>query len=85
MQINAGVAIIPKGQLCICGSGKNFSDCCMKKNHLYEAIVLPDTGRQIIYDQTQIIMAVQNLNGFIESRIENITSKLSLCAELSVT
>ncbi len=77
MQINAGVAIIPKNQLCICGSGKYFSDCCMKKNHIYEAIVLPDTGKQIIYDQTEIVVAVQNLNGFIESRINSINSSLS--------
>jgi len=77
VQINGNEAIIPKDQLCICGSGKNFSDCCMKKNHLYEAIVLPDTGRQVIYDQTEIIIAVQNLNGFIESRIENINYNLS--------
>lgn len=77
MQLNASVAIIPKEQLCICGSGKNFSDCCLKKNHLYEAIVLPETGRQIIYDQTEIITAVQNLNRFIKFRINNINCKLS--------
>ena len=77
MQISASVAIIPKDQLCICGSGKTFSDCCMKKNHIYEVMVLPNTGRQIIYDQTEIIMAVQNLNGFIKLRIENISSQLS--------
>jgi Fe-S-cluster containining protein len=77
VQLNTGVAIIPKDQLCVCGSGKIFSDCCMKKNHLYEAIVLPDTGRQVIYDQTEIIMAVEKLSKFIESRIDNINSKLS--------
>lgn len=76
MQINASVAIIPKDRLCICGSGNFFSDCCMKKNHIYEAIILPDTGRQIIYDQTEIIMAVKNLNGFIESRIDSINYEL---------
>lgn len=78
VQINGSIAIIPKDQLCICGSGKIFSECCMKKNHVYEAMVLPNTGRQIIYDQTEIIKAVQNLNGFIESRIETIDSKLSV-------
>jgi len=76
MQINASVAIIPKDQLCICGSLKLFSECCMKKNHLYETIVFPDNGHQIIYDQTEIIIAVQNLNAFIESRINNINSLL---------
>lgn len=80
MQINASAAIIPNEQLCICGSGKCFSDCCKKKNHVYEAMVLSGTGRQIIYDQTEINMAVQNLNGFIELRIEKINSKLS-CSE----
>ena len=34
MEINASVEIISKDQLCICGSGKNFSDCCIKKNHI---------------------------------------------------
>ena len=77
LEINAGVPIIPKDQLCICGSGKDFADCCMRKNHLYEEIVLPETGRQIIYDQTEIIKAVRNLNQFIESRIENLDYKLS--------
>ncbi|MBW9156335.1 YkgJ family cysteine cluster protein [Clostridium sp. FP2] len=77
MKFNASVSIIPKDQLCICGSGLNFSDCCMKKNHTYEAILLPDTGRQIIYDQTEIITAVQKINGFIESRIDSIISGLS--------
>jgi Fe-S-cluster containining protein len=77
VKINTGTPIIPKVHLCICGSGKNFSDCCMKKKHLYEAMILPDTGRQIIYDQTEIIMAVQNLNRFIEFRINNIQLKLS--------
>ena len=80
MKINAGVGIqtIPNEQLCICGSGKIFLNCCKKKNHLYEAIILPDTGRQIIYDQTEIVVAVQNLHNFIKDRIENIDSKLSL-------
>ena len=77
MQINASVAIIPKEQLCICGSDKNFSDCCMKKNHIYEVMVLPITGKQVIYDQTEIIKAVQNLNQFIQLRIEHANSKLS--------
>lgn len=77
MQINASVSIIPKDGLCICGSGNNFSDCCMKKNHIYEAIVLPDTGRQLIYDQTEATLAIQKLTGFIESRIDNINSTLS--------
>ncbi|MBZ9687976.1 YkgJ family cysteine cluster protein [Clostridium estertheticum] len=76
MQINASLAIIPKDQLCICGSDKFFSDCCMKKDHIYEAMTLPDTGRQVIYDQTEIIMAVKILNGFIESRIDSINSEL---------
>jgi Fe-S-cluster containining protein len=78
MKINAGAPIIPNEQLCICGSNKLFVDCCKKKNHLYEAIVLKDTGRQIIYDQTEITMAAQNLNNFIKDRIENVNSKLSL-------
>ena len=77
MKINAGVSIIPLEQLCFCGSGKLFLDCCKKKNHQYEAIVLKDSGRQVIYDQTEIIMAVQSLNNFIKDRIENVNSKLS--------
>lgn len=78
MKINAGAPVILNEQLCICGSNKPFVDCCKKKNHLYEIIVLKDTGRQVIYDQTEIIMAVQNLNNFIKDRIENVNSKLSL-------
>ena len=77
MQVNASVTIIPKDQLCICGSGKIFSDCCMKKNHTYESMLLPDSGKQIIYDQTEIIKAVQILNEFIVSRIENIDFVIS--------
>ncbi|MGH4138055.1 YkgJ family cysteine cluster protein [Clostridium sp.] len=77
MQINANVTIIPKNQLCICGSGKIFSDCCMKKKHIYESMILPDTGRKIIYDQTEITIAVKNLDSFIESRINNSNFKLS--------
>lgn len=77
MQINPSVTIISKDQLCICGSGKIFSECCMKKNHLYESMVLPDNGGEFIYDQTEIIMAVKSLNTFMKSRINNITSKLS--------
>ncbi|MGH4122281.1 MAG: YkgJ family cysteine cluster protein [Clostridium sp.] len=77
MQINSSAVIIPKDQLCICGSGVNFSNCCMKKNHIYESLLLPDTGRQVIYDQTEIIMAIQKLNGFIEARIDPINTELS--------
>ena len=77
MQINSSVPVIPKEQVCICGSGKNFSECCRKKNHLYEAIVLPHSGKELIYDQTEVVNAVKNLNQFIVTRIENINSKLS--------
>ena len=77
VEINPSVSVIPKEQLCICGSGKDFSKCCKKKNHTYEAIVLSDSGKEIIYDQTEVINAAKNLNQFIMTRIENINSKLS--------
>ena len=56
---------------------KIFLTVVLKKIIYYESMVLPNSRRQIIYDQTEIIMAVQKINEFIRSRIENINSELS--------
>lgn len=66
----SGVKItIPKEEPCICGSGKIFSDCCMKKNHTYERFEIEGIDRKIIYDQTEVMDAVKSLLNFVEGRI----------------
>jgi Fe-S-cluster containining protein len=77
MQRIAKKVSIPKDALCPCGSGKNFGECCSSKNHIYESLSIDEVGATVIYDQTEIITAVKNLNSFIETRINNTVSKLT--------
>jgi Fe-S-cluster containining protein len=77
MQNIANVISIPKKSACPCGSGKNFQECCESKNHIYEALIIDDAQNYVIYNQTEIIEAVKNLNGFVESRISNETTKIT--------
>lgn len=76
MQNIASTVSIPGESLCPCGSGKSLSECCISKNHIYESLSLDETGATIIYDQSEIISAVKNLNSFIEARI-NTTDKIA--------
>lgn len=68
---------ISKEALCICGSGKSFGECCSSKNHSYESLTISEIGATVIYDQTEIITAVRNLNSFIETRISSTNSRLT--------
>jgi Fe-S-cluster containining protein len=76
MQSLTSKVSIPKEALCICGSGKSFGECCISKNHSYESLTIAEIGATVIYDQTEIITAVKNLNSFIEARINSTAARL---------
>lgn len=76
MQNLAKTVSLPKESLCICGSGKNFGDCCSHKNHTYESLLIDETGTTIVYDQSEIVNSVKSLNNFIETRVNNIPTRL---------
>jgi Fe-S-cluster containining protein len=77
MQNIARTISIPKEAACPCGSGNNFQDCCENKKHIYEALIVDELGHSVIYDQTEVIEAVKNINGFIETRINSETAKIT--------
>lgn len=77
MQTNAVKVTIPEDEFCLCGSGKEYGVCCKKKNHIYEAFTIGEEGKQIIYDQTEIMNAVSSLLTFIETRINSESRTLT--------
>lgn len=77
MQNMARPITISKEASCPCGSGKSFNECCENKKHTYESLIVDEMGSSIIYDQTEIISAVKNLNTFISNRISSETSNLA--------
>jgi Fe-S-cluster containining protein len=77
MQSITNKVSIPKEALCVCGSGKSFGECCISKNHIYESLTISEIGATVIYDQTEIITAVKNLNSFIDARINSTATRLS--------
>ena len=77
MQSITSKVLIPKEALCICGSGKSFGECCISKNHSYESLTIAEIGSTVIYDQTEIITAVKNLNSFMETRISSTSTRLT--------
>lgn len=73
---NSAIKItVNKNEPCICGSGKEFSDCCMKKNHSYEGL-LKDDGTYGIYDLTEFMAAAKGLLIFIDTRVNSETFQL---------
>ncbi|MEG0774323.1 SEC-C domain-containing protein [Clostridium sp.] len=77
MQYGAHKVNIGKEDLCVCGSGVKYENCCMKKGHIYEAMVIDETGKQLIYDQSEVISGVESLLKFLEWRINGANSTLS--------
>jgi Fe-S-cluster containining protein len=77
MQYSAEKVTIDKEDSCVCGSGVKFGDCCMKKGHIYEAMVVDENGKQLIYNQSEVINGVKSLLNFLEWRIHGVNSIIS--------
>jgi Fe-S-cluster containining protein len=77
MQYSAKKVNIDNDEACVCGSNIKFGDCCMKKGHIYEAMVIDESGSQLIYNQSEVINGVKSLLKFLDSRINNEQVTLS--------